>query len=238
MATEIILGRKTPLRFYKSSDNTLQNDNGQLPPAYLSLDTAPRESHRYENQVSTYPVEAGATISDFIRRVPETLIVDGFITNAPIPYLDAQTSDYSSATTTPNKYDRVRNAFEMLLQIAGYKIGELGKGVVVPAEALLVDIVTGLRAYTNMVLVSLEVPRDGRTGDALRFTAEFRRMDKVQLQTVLVTYVVEKKPAAINAANQASNTTDSGAQGTDEATVKQRSAARKVLDTAAGILNN
>lgn len=235
MATEILFGRKTPLRFFKSSVGALQNDAGQLPPAYLSLDATPRETHTYANEMSSYPIEDGATITDFIRRVPEGLSIDGFITNAPVPYLEINQDPLSSGTQSAN-IDRVRPAFEMLLQLAGYKIGELGKGVVIPSEALLVDIVTGLRAYTNMVLIKLDVPRDATTGDALRFTAEFRKMDKVQLQTTIVQPVVEKKPAAAGAAKQNAGTVSNGSQSTATAKAKATSAARKALDASAAFL--
>src|SRR5262249_37783249 len=47
-------------------------------------------------------------------------------------------------------------------------------------ETILVEIVTSVRSYKNMILTDLSVPRDASTGDALQFTATFKEIRIVE----------------------------------------------------------
>lgn len=142
----------------------------------LQLDVTRSESHNYENQVSRWPVESGATIVDNIRQEPERLTIEGLISNHPINvrFEDltniVQGNSNESQSLTVARDDtptHVETALNILLDIQGRLIqGQ-------PVAPLLVDVVTGLRVYKNMAMTTFRVSRNARTGQALPFTAEF-----------------------------------------------------------------
>jgi hypothetical protein len=57
----------------------------------------------------------------------------------------------------------------------------------------VVTIVTVLRTYTDMMMTSLDVPRDARSGDALLFTATFKQIRFAELRRKEVTVAKEPK---------------------------------------------
>lgn len=136
----------------------------------LQLDVTTKEQHNYENKVSLFPVEEGSDISDNIRQEPDTFTIEGLISSTPIAILDFGTSLEAGK--------RVINAQDALLAIAGRQ--RQGKNT----TPKLVTIVTGLRVHTNMGMVSLNTPRDGKTGQALRFVAKFVKVETVSSETV------------------------------------------------------
>ena len=155
----------------------------------LQLDAVLSEQHEYENEVSQFPLEEGADITDHVKLYPETIIIDGFITNSPIRVLYEDVSEVIKRKpgeaevrreTRTNAINNVELAQDILLKISGRQI----QGNNTTPE--IVDIVTGLRVYTGMVMTSLSIPRNARTGQAIQFTARFTRIVTVQSETIAI----------------------------------------------------
>lgn len=53
-------------------------------------------------------------------------------------------------------------------------------------RGLLVTVVAGYDSYDDMCLASLKIPQDEHTGEALRFHATFRHIERVELQQTTV----------------------------------------------------
>jgi len=153
----------------------------------LQLDATVTERHAYKNEVSEWPVENGDTIIDNIRLVPENISISGLISNFPIDvrFQDITnivdgTSNTSESRTVSREESatRVETAQNILLRILGRVI----QGETVRPETI--EIVTGLRVYTNMVMTSLDITRDRRTGQALPFTADFLEVKSVEIEVI------------------------------------------------------
>jgi hypothetical protein len=207
------------------------------------IDVSVREHHALDAEVTDHPVEQGADISDHIRVNPETLQIDGIVTNQPLElpgsHLDGVRSDPSpivlGVPTSTLGSRPVTIEGEPSLGDAGLipgvgqaaaVLGALGlevrsrrqfgtvqhpvdphgttrqysalalhfsgpfDRVSLVRDALyeainakkLVTVVTALRPYENVALVSLSIERD-RPADILQFSLQARVMRVVNSQT-------------------------------------------------------
>jgi hypothetical protein len=153
------------------------------------LDASVTQSHVTEVEVTEHPVETGAAISDHARKKPDTLSIEGIVSNTPMSrsqdhrIIATQSGNLSTNVLEDHPADRpgyAEDAYAKLLALA-----DSGK---------LITIVTSLRTYDSMVLTNLTVPRDAKTGDVLRFTANFKRVRVVTNKTTVVK--VAKVPRA------------------------------------------
>lgn len=155
--------------------------------AELQLDASISESHQYENEVTQFTVESGATISDHVYLHPEKVDIDGFVTNTPITVVYEDVNEILEkksgvievkSTSREGVISRVETARDVLLRISGRKVqGE-------NQDPEVIDIITGLRVYTNMILTSLTIPRDAGMGQSLHFSASFTKYKTVTSKTV------------------------------------------------------
>lgn len=177
-------------------------DNRKTPGVIhnLELDASLNVIHDFVNEVSRFPLETGASIVDHIRQEPEKVRITGFITNSGIKSFGEDAGDTllrinpvtreledinHAAVVDPNaQTDRVAVAFRTLAEITGYKLDE-GK-VISTRNPKLVDVVTGLAVYTSMALVSLSIPRNAQTGDAMTFDAEFVKVIFVEAEATVI----------------------------------------------------
>lgn len=191
----------------------------------LTLDASLSETHTAKNTVTTHPVEQGAKITDHKLREPDGLILEGLITNDPMPDpaqaptpqrfqppqpagAQNQTQPFNYSSTSSYQPDRAGKAYSTLLAL-------------LDSTNLLV-VTTGIRSYDNMVLTDLSVPRDAQSGQALRFTATFTTIRIVTNQTVQV-------QAKITGANGTVNKNKKVTADTDAA-VSNKTAAKALKD--------
>src|SRR5438132_10006682 len=151
----------------------------------LELDAAIAEMHSGANEITDHPVEDGADITDHVRVKPDTVTIEGIISNTPVVASSArfegglETSEQNGVLVVSgvgaDTLDEARadSAYQQLLKIK--------------EDRLPVVIITSLRQYERMVLERLNVPRDARTGSALRFSATFRQVRTVASERVKVT---------------------------------------------------
>ena len=114
----------------------------------VELDVTMREDHRYSSRVTNYPVEEGSTLSDHIINEPAEITLEGIVTDSPLSILSF--------------FNRSVDAFNQFVEIH--------------EKRELVTVVTGLKIYPNMAITSLNVPRDLRTGQSLKFTIELQNV--------------------------------------------------------------
>lgn len=164
--------------------------------AGLNLDASVKEEHGAELDVTEFPVEQGVAITDHARPKPRELTIEGVVSNTPI-----NTTQTRSATTTAGTIVQTTNQTVDVRGQPGYAEGAYQILLDLYTNPQLVTVVTQLETYTDMVMVSLKVPRDAQVGDVLKFTAKFRN---VRLVTNSTTMVATKQPKAQKKASKGS----------------------------------
>ena len=119
----------------------------------FELDVSVRELHRRSSKITDFEVEEGSDTSDHIRPLPDTLLVQGVVSDTPI----GLAADSRSDNGLPS--DEALAHFEEIHE---------------NREPVLIE--TPLKVYQSMALEMLEIPRDKDTGAALRFTAMFKKI--------------------------------------------------------------
>jgi hypothetical protein len=197
---DILLGRIKQPPFFKETGKAA---------ILLKLDACLSQSHKYANHVTAYPVESGLDISDHIRQDPETFSIEGIITNSPVSFLPLLTS---FATIVNGGKDRVMTAYEALLLIAGRKLVKVPdiKGefirTTIESKPLIVDISTNLRVFNDMIIENLTFDFDAKTGDALPFKAEAKRIRKVTTASTTINFTNSSGAiGAVGTTDQADN---------------------------------
>lgn len=132
------------------------------------LDVCVSSKPRREVEATDHPVERGANVSDHARLKPVVLEVAGYVTNAPLS---------EQGSTTPGE-DRAGAAMDRLVAIL---------------EATTpVTVVTERETLHDMLMVSVEFPRDKDVGDGLAFTASFKKIRFAEVRRQFIK--VRKEP--------------------------------------------
>lgn len=123
----------------------------------VTFDTVTLEEHRYASRVTHYPVEFGTIISDHIIKEPDVVSISGIISDTPLNIFAS--------------FNRSVAAFNQLVELQ--------------SRRLPITLVTGIKVYTNMAIILLDVPRNMKTGQTLTFNMEFQKIifdDTVQVE--------------------------------------------------------
>lgn len=198
---------------------------------YFEFDATVHESHEYTNIVTEFPVERGFNISDHAIRVPEKLTITGFVTNSPIPH------SRGSVSVLLERGDRINDALESLLQIAGFDpAGKLSEEVAAIRRApQVVTVVTGLRSYSSMVITNIVIDRDKSSGSSISPTIEMRRLVVVYSETIIVQNVSELNGKAPGVSKMAAPTTNKAAQTITAPSDKQRTFLLRLVNKLKGV---
>lgn len=186
-------------------------------PGTLSLDIDATLSQVAERsvEVTKFPIEDGAQISDHAIRKPETYRMEGAISNTPprAPRYDREVAEDTSEaikTAQPSwEPRRAESAREVLESLVG----------------ALVTIDTGAKVHEGMILQSVSFPRDPATGDAVSFSASFEKILRVSSEVAPV------PKAAGGSKNKGGKHPTEKASG---AVVKKKSAMKAAADWARG----
>lgn len=119
---------------------------------YVIPDATTSENHRVSNQVTSHPVELGVEVADHIIAQPDEISIEGVLSNTPVEYMAA----------LRNPPDRAEQIYEKLLDLR--------------EKGYLAYILTSLRQYENMALVSFTVPRDAERGGSIFVQLTFRQV--------------------------------------------------------------
>lgn len=140
----------------------------------LEIDVVLSESHSADADATDHPVEQGVNITDHVRVKPETLTIEGLISNTPIP--TAARAEKEQIWGDPGPAETARDTLTRLKN-----------------NGDLLTVITKLRTYTNMVITSLSFPRDSKTGNALKFSVTLKNVVVVRSETVKVNTTYKKK---------------------------------------------
>ncbi len=158
----------------------------------LTLDASLEETHTSASEVTEHPVEEGTNISDHIRRLPETLVINGVVTNHPLFLLPSFTAPSPIQGDNLALSDRVKAAYDKLKEIHD--------------AGTIVRVVTSLRDYTNMAITGFSVLRNAPNGDVLNATISMREILTAKAEapeTPLETRIVDQGKKVTKAADDA-----------------------------------
>lgn len=187
----------------------------------LTIDATISEQHASTSDVTDHPVEEGSDVSDHKRDKPDTLKIEGLISNTPINRGQNTRSGLRSFV------DTVSDTLSNMDARPGYAEGAYNTLRALKESGKLITVITGLRVYENMMLTELSAPRDSKTGDALSFTCTLREVRIVRNRRVILTNPTVPK------ANEKKKT---GTQATKTAKedTKSKSILKKAGDTELG----
>lgn len=132
----------------------------------LTVDVTLSERHGSRVAVTQHPIESGMNPIDHARVEPDSYTIEGIFSNFPLPAgrgkvaLDA-TDTYAKKQAT--KLWALKDARRAI------------------------SIATDLKTYDNMVLTSLDMPRDPALGQDVQFTATFTQVRFVNVEMVALT---------------------------------------------------
>jgi hypothetical protein len=141
---------------------------GEAPEALLTLDVSINEGHSLRSSVVSHEVETGVEVTDHVRTLPRELTIQGLITDTP--------SGIEALAIIPGLVDRFGplppsvEAFQ--------KFEEFWR------DKQLLDVVTGLKVYQNMIIESVEFPKSAQVGRSLQFSIRMKEVRFVTSATV------------------------------------------------------
>jgi hypothetical protein len=145
-----------------------------LPEVYV-FDATIREAHHFEISITDNPVETGVSLADHAYSKPDTLDMEVAVSDAPLIRDDAGTPSYRLATTwTEAGEGNVRrsvNAWKFLTDKA--------------KEFAVFDLVTGLKAYVNMMIESGDAEQTKDSAGIMRARLKLRQVQFATTASVL-----------------------------------------------------
>lgn len=205
--------------------NILKNRQDPVTIGDLEVEVTLSEDHDYKNDVTRYPVEEGFDISDHIHQQPESVTLSGVFSDTPLPIRNGTLNEFIKGAGE----NRTQKAVEELLKIAGYVLPKQNKNTGLVERQIdfsstttsekkikpqTVDIVSGIRVYTNMICSSLKIRRDRRTGYSLPFSMSFTKFYTVESEIVILDKTSDLGGKAPNIKNKAPSTKEVGVQST------------------------
>src|SRR6185437_13624466 len=129
------------------------------------------EQHLDELSITDHPVEQGSVISDHAYKRPASVTIRAMWSNSSLP-----------ADGNPNYVQEIYDAF-----------------LVMQASRIPIDVLTGKRAYLNMLIQRLQITTDEKSENALNMVCECREIQIAMTQTVTVLDPTNMKTPALNA---------------------------------------
>ena len=160
-----------------------------LPAGSIEFDASITETHDSENDITQFPVEVGADITDHIRPQPERITINGIVTNTPIAFL-------AGVTTSPT---RAEEAYAKIKSMRD--------------NGDLVSVVTSLRQYDNMAIESFSTLRDSQNGNVVNTTITLREIFLAQTATVAAPEPDAGQTSGAGAANLGEQSTSPSSSG-------------------------
>lgn len=130
-------------------------DNGTTPE-YITIDVVTGEVHEFKSLITSNPIEDGTPVSDHQTLMPVTVTMQGFFTDTPI-------SKNNPLASYLNSYEgRSRDEFDKLTAIRNLKTK--------------FTLITGIKAYPNMLFEEISAPRSSGKGQRVDFSAKIRQV--------------------------------------------------------------
>lgn len=163
-------------------------DGGKDFRSYLKLDAVNQVQHQHEAEVTENPIEGSIPGSDHMDVKPKVLTFTGLISEAPIKIEEALLGNVAGAVggVASKALGGVIGSAVTggVAALGGLLLNKPGNRVLdgfkameqLQTEKIPVTLITGLRAYQNMMLTSFVPTESAENGKSLSFTATFREI--------------------------------------------------------------
>lgn len=150
------------------------------------VDAALVEDHTLDNEVTSHPMEKGATTTDHSRTVPDEITLDCVVSDHPFnAVLNARGQEADGAAPSQDAYERLK---------------------FMRKRGTPVTITTSLGSHENMMMTKLGIPRRGDDGEALRFRVTFRVAEFVENERTTVRIAVPQQAKRVNKGSKPAKT--------------------------------
>jgi len=150
-------------------------------------------THTRGNTVTDYPVEGGFNASDGATGIPRTFTFNGLFPDDPIqfarrPKINVEQVDAAFQREGGKVFTEA--AAPRLDYAAADTLSQGVRDVLhdICDRQVVISIITGTHVYINMIMTSLTEPEDSETGEALKFTANFKQ---IRVATSKVVFIEE-----------------------------------------------
>jgi hypothetical protein len=137
----------------------------------IIIDAAIEETHSMQVRATDHPVESGSSVVDHVQVLPDSVRLEGIISNTPTSLLGLPIFEGS------NRADTAFKQFEAIVH-----------------GGQLIDIVTTLKTYKSMVIEDFVVVRNASNAEALSFSCTAKHIPIVSSQ--LIEIQLPKMPRA------------------------------------------
>ena len=172
MDASLFVGRQRVIFQRMNIESVVEDQLADLP--YIEWDASENETHQFSSTVTEHPVENGSVVSDHVIHRPISLTLRLLQTNHAIQqnafYATGYVQRAGDGRVLSYGADRVSQAFEALDSL---------RRLAVPFE-----VVTSFRRYDNMLIESISVERNAKTGQALSVTVQLKQIRFVSNATV------------------------------------------------------
>lgn len=202
----------------------IPQEEGPVKP--FTIDVTTGEVHNYSAQVTEFPVEEGANITDHIIIKPFKLTLNCVISDNPITFSDLIESSIigvGSSVFGPKAALAAAITSKIggdLLAKGKDKISKTAKEAIEGfyRDGTLLTVATGLDVYSNMVIENFPISRNSANAASLNFTLTLKQITLVtkELVSVDLSQAIEEAAAIVNqglqaATDAASSIADQGA---------------------------
>lgn len=158
----------------------------------IQIDTVITEGHNSEVVKTQYPVESGATLSDHVTVLPKRVTVGGLIS-------DINSNEFMD-------FGLVGQAKQMALEPNTRSSAAWKQLEEVQLKREPITLVTNLKSYSDMIIVSLSTRQNKDTVNSVFFTADLEELQKFVVGTHEAIYEVKPEDAASGTAKNNSDT--------------------------------
>lgn len=158
-------------RLFGQQKTQLTYNNGSADVIF-EFDAVVNEGHSGEADVTQKPVEDGSILTDHVRVRPQTLTIEGAVSNFPV---QSFISDIVDLIIQPDDF-LSQESDERRMQKAIEELRAMQQG------AYDVTVLTELETYPQMVLQSFTTDRNAEFANSVVFSMSFIRVKRVQVE--------------------------------------------------------
>lgn len=147
----------------------------------ITVDAAVSIKHSIGSTPTRNPVEDGAKVTDHVELEPQTVSIQGVISDTPLDFnilndiikgdlKNIQKNFMDGVNSTLNKTSRSVEQYQALMEL--WKTRQ-------PFQ-----VITGFKVYDNMILTRLDVDQSATTGKAMHFSADLEEIRIVSSKSV------------------------------------------------------
>lgn len=134
----------------------------------IPMDARVGSTYRFSSNVTQYPVESGATITDHVHHNPDEISLEGMVSDTPVNELPTYLG-LRGDTEFQAAGARTQSAFDALFAVW--------------RDRLPLTVVTEYLVYDDMIVESFEIPKSPDRGEAIWFSMTLKKINTVETLT-------------------------------------------------------